>query len=412
MRFVLHITLAVAMATSLCAADSIEIPLESIWALDIPKTRDIEGMDLPAAPQSSFPGWGFEEFKNYRQQAIERLHSALSAKPPSADALAGFVVSVSPERKLLAVLNNEIIQALNSESSPVRQNSIQSGRNAFLIFYSHPSSYYVRLKSVTRQGKTIEVSYAFEPHYTVESTVHFAMIPLGKLEAGEYQVRFSQQLMDQKFMDAGFIRVVEGQAKRFVCRPFSFIVYDPPAPETEEDPVSERIPLDRIWALHMPATRDVRELGTDDVTKIGSWLFRRSEERVNAGSCFLVTGEGKKALQNAAKVLVEGEVPAMTLPAGKNISLFFYSYTAPGYVHLHSVRHSNCHVTVRYQVVRHQSSEVTVHFALIPLDKLSPGKITVESVEVASETPYSNHALTDRAVCDSCTFVVQDGGTQ
>lgn len=424
MRIVFNLALALAVATATpSSADdtesgTVEIPLESIWALDMPDTRDIAGIDLPSMPQSTFFGWGFEEFKQYREQAVEKLRRALSAKPPSVDALAGFVVTDPRGMGLLALLNNQIVDAVASDNSPLRKNRIQSGHEAFLIFYSHPSSYHVRLKSVKRHGNKIDVAYAFEPHYTLESTVHFAMIPLGKLEAGEYQVHFTQQQMGQEYIDAGFIRVTEFQAKRFVSRPFSFTVQQShPAvvPDTGDE-----ISLAKIWALKMPGTRDVRELdprvSADEtlIGKIGRVLTIRTGERAKAGPCFLVRGEGKNALANAAKVLVDGESPldATSIPADEDVSLVFYSYAAPGYVHLHSVRRSDKHVTVNYQVTVHQTSEMTVHFALIPLGKLAPGKFTVNAVEVDSGGPASDPAIKDRAICDSCAFVVREGGTQ
>jgi hypothetical protein len=160
----------------------------------------------------------------------------------------------------------------------------------------------------------------------------------------------------------------------------------------------------------MPGTLDVGKF--KDANRIRRLLTIQTDKRAKAGPCFLVKGEGEQALRNAASVLVDGTTQAKSFPAGENASLVFYCYSAPGYIHLHSVRHSDHRVTVRYQVVTHQSAEATVHFALIPLGKLPAGKLTVEAVEVASETPYSNHALTDRAVCDSCAFTIKEGAQQ
>ncbi len=137
--------------------------------------------------------------------------------------------------------------------------------------------------------------------------------------------------------------------------------------------------------------------------------MNRTEEHAKAGPCFLVAGEGKEALRNAASVLVDGKPPAKSLPAGKEVSLVFYSYAAPGYVCIRSVRHSDNRITIRYEIILHQSAQVTVHFALIPLGKLPAGPIKVEIDELASGAPYTNHALTDRAVCDPCTVTIEKG---
>lgn len=172
------------------------------------------------------------------------------------------------------------------------------------------------------------------------------------------------------------------------------------------------IPLKSIWALQMPDTRDVRKLGPDDAARIRVWLTERTGERAKAGPCFVVNGEGKDALANAARVLVDGEAPMKRIPAGKVVTLVFYSYSAPGYVAVKSVRHSSERITVKYQVITHQTSNATVHFALIPLGKLSPGNLNVNLVELKKGGPEQYPEVKERAICDSCSLVVQDGGTR
>ena len=176
----------------------------------------------------------------------------------------------------------------------------------------------------------------------------------------------------------------------------------------------DTIPLDAIWALKMPGTRNIRELDPPKnikhktvINRIHLALFIKTTDEKPAGPCFLVTGEGKEALQKASKVIVDKEVPAKTHPTGKELTLFFYSNAAPGYVHIHSVERSESRITVNYQVVIHQMSNATVHFALIPLGHLPAGKFTVDIKEMEPPTPYSNQALVDRAVCDPCSFIIE-----
>ncbi len=138
------------------------------------------------------------------------------------------------------------------------------------------------------------------------------------------------------------------------------------------------------------------------------FFLRSNGGQAKAGPCFLVKGEGKDALVNAAKVLVDGAAFPESMPPDEKVSLVFYSYPAPGYVHLKSVHRSESAVTVKYQVVTHRTLEATAHFALIPLGNLESGKFRVEAEEVPPETPYRNHKRTDRAACDSCTFTIQD----
>jgi len=176
------------------------------------------------------------------------------------------------------------------------------------------------------------------------------------------------------------------------------------------------IPLDQIWALDMPNTQDIQKLdprknlqvkNNTIVATIRRELFVCTELKEKAGPCFLVLGEGKEALKEMAKVIADKKEHEKILPAGKLISLAFYSFSAPGYVQIHSVKRTDSLITVRYQIVIHQTTEATVHFALIPIGKLADGKFTVEILEVAPPTPYRNQALSNRAVCDSTTFTIK-----
>jgi hypothetical protein len=102
-----------------------------------------------------------------------------------------------------------------------------------LVFFSHPSSYYARLRTVERDGNQFTVSYQFEPHLTPESTVHFALIPLGKLPAGEYRVVYRQLPIDEKFAAQGF-QPVEPRAAELVAHNFKFTIGEVRPDETFE----------------------------------------------------------------------------------------------------------------------------------------------------------------------------------
>lgn len=183
--------------------------------------------------------------------------------------------------------------------------------------------------------------------------------------------------------------------------------------------LGEEIPLKSIWALDMPGTQDIRELDPREtkeqtaITKIASALMGRRERKENLGSCFLVSGEGKDALKNAAALFAGNAPPSKRVAAGEKVSLVFYACSAPGYVHLHSVSKEAGVVTIKYQVVMHQSLEVTSHFALIPLGKLSPGNLKIISEYVPREKrePMEGVSKPDlsmvrSAVCKSCSFEI------
>ena len=171
---------------------------------------------------------------------------------------------------------------------------------------------------------------------------------------------------------------------------------------------AEEIPLKSVWAYDISGTQDVRKLSNELSNDFATWLMRRTGEGGKSGKCFVVSGEGEVALQGAANVLLGGAKRPTKL-AGKEASLVFYSLAAPGYVSIDSIEKGGGKITVRFKIATHQESLSTTHFALIPLGKLSAGKLEVEIVEVDPDKPYSNRELTKRAVCKSCTIDIQEG---
>jgi hypothetical protein len=172
---------------------------------------------------------------------------------------------------------------------------------------------------------------------------------------------------------------------------------------------AEEIPLEECWGFKMAYMRDVQKL--DPRTRVEDTLIIKLQnalyahgKKVKAGPCFLVQGIEKEALTNAAKVLIDGEKPQRIEP-GTPTSLVFYSHPAPGYVFIESIDRTKNHIAIKYYVKIHLTAEVTVHFALIPLGKLEPGKYTVDIIQVGDEK--YDWAKADEAVCDSGTLTVE-----
>ncbi|MBA3484768.1 MAG: DUF1559 domain-containing protein [Pirellulales bacterium] len=166
------------------------------------------------------------------------------------------------------------------------------------MFFSYPAAYHLRLTKVERDGESITVRYRYQPHWSAESTVHFALIPLGRLPARKYNVKFEQDPMEQKYQDAGFLRV--WQERKTVALPFSFTIYEPPSPTlAEPDKDAVQIALKEIWSDGMPGTRDISELeprAADDHHSAGPILqeirmtLRAYERKLGVWTGILVKG--------------------------------------------------------------------------------------------------------------------------
>lgn len=257
--------LVILVATSVSADEpSVEIPLDRIWAFDMPGTRDVAGIPLPEVDEKRRPGLDHERYRNERANLIEQMRQYLTAKPSSVQAMPGFVVPHGVDIHTLRQASNRLaISKKLGHTYPLEQiPAIEfpvSEEDVTLVFYSHPAAYHVRLTKVERQGHDIVVRYRFQPHAYVESTVHFALIPLGKLPAGKYQVNYEQERFEQKYHDAGFLRVHEGQEHHLICRPFSFTIFEPPSPDlAKPEEGAVQIPLKDIWTDRGPGTRRYR----------------------------------------------------------------------------------------------------------------------------------------------------------
>jgi hypothetical protein len=55
-------------------------------------------------------------------------------------------------------------------------------------------------------------------------TETFALIPIGKLDVGEYRVEMRQMPREQKFVALGYDETDEDWSKKALCKPFSFAV--------------------------------------------------------------------------------------------------------------------------------------------------------------------------------------------
>jgi hypothetical protein len=191
--------------------DAIAIPLDQIWTNSSPNTREIEelakeqikvsGRDLwrPMVRSLSDPPW--------------RAADGQLAKP-------GFVVEGSGLEAF-----REAHAVLVGDKKP--QRAVSSGSEFTLVFFSRPVQAGLELQEVTRRGNVIELQYRFVGRAELYLTTHLALIPLGKLAAGQYEVKVVQMPSVQKF-NGRYIKNEPEQrvpsAERIVSGSFSFEV--------------------------------------------------------------------------------------------------------------------------------------------------------------------------------------------
>ena len=161
------------------------------------------------------------------------------------------------------------------------------------------------------------------------------------------------------------------------------------------------IPLDTIWSSGMPGTRAIDGLETDPsigkayVGKVINSLENIGRvsklKRENAKPGFAVEGSGAVALLNAQLVLVTGNQPRQSFPAGTDISLVFFSFPAAMDVHIREVERRGNTIEIKYRVVGYVESHVTMELALIPLGKLPAGKYEVKLTQLRAVQRLNGH---------------------
>ncbi|MCC6491522.1 MAG: hypothetical protein IT424_00705 [Pirellulales bacterium] len=179
-----------------------EIPLKEIWALNMPGTRDIH--ELEPKPDAD----------NSLMAIIGRaINARYGRKVGKAFAVAG------TGREALDAAFRVITGQPKWSLKPLR-----GGHEASIVFFTHYSHYYVHLARVARDGNAIRVEYELTPHHTDDLTSHIALIPLGPLPAGVYEVNIIGKSMSKKLIDKGFEEVDDERRELIVSSSFEFEV--------------------------------------------------------------------------------------------------------------------------------------------------------------------------------------------
>jgi len=409
----------VLLSATAAAEDTKDIPLDQIWGYNLPGTRDIAGIPFPQ--QKEGVGQTYTYLDQEREHNIEQIRLALAMKPTGEKALPGFVIPGQLNSRILLGVHPQ----LRGKPGPIKRDSFPAGDELTLVFFSHPLSYFARLRKVEQEGNQITVYYQFEPHTTPEATVHFALIPLGELPPGEYRVTYKQTPIDEKYRAAGF-EPVHPEASEIVCRDFSFTVVKPSNAEPVESAVL--VPLDHIWGYRMIGTLDAGDLDavkTETGTShpvINAWqrqMWDRFKKGEAAGPAFVVEGVGRKALDNALAVFNDDDddddddEQTFSFSDDADLSLVFFTYFVGCYVHIESVERAEQKIIVKYRFVLHPTRNMSFHFGLIPLRRLPPGKYRIEITQLPPIDTHGQPAaldrdLTGRVCCDS-SFYIQEG---
>jgi len=168
------------------------------------------------------------------------------------------------------------------------------------------------------------------------------------------------------------------------------------------------IPLKEIWAFRMPDTQDVMQLDNQRVRPLVEEI-QTALRKDSTGPGFVVSGTGVEALRKAHAVLTSDkwEDPNQPVQAGEILTLVFYSRLSARFVWVNNVSRDGNTITVKYEAITHESRDLTMHFALIPLGQLPAGRYKVKLVELPTITPVGTAAKkVPEIVCKPFSFDV------
>jgi hypothetical protein len=189
------------------------IPLEKIWAYDMPGTKDVRELE----PKLDVHDPGFQEF--WRQSLVRRIVRFLAVYTPKEGETAGpsFVVVGKGKGAL-----NKVLDTLKDRERKKQERPFPKDWELSLVFYSYVTGWHPQIKSVEQTPALITVKYQFvaqqEPAF---AAVRFALIPIGKFPAGKVRVKIEEvPPVDFKGKPVDPLQ----HAERYVCGSSSFTI--------------------------------------------------------------------------------------------------------------------------------------------------------------------------------------------
>jgi hypothetical protein len=220
-------TLAALILLSSCATAEekrVDIPLETIWAYDMPgiwryekpRMRDVQELEpeiferIGAKPST-------EQAELQKKSLVIQFGSTLDTlvNLPTLRERAGKAFAVAGTGR--EALQNAYRVRVERKSPST---SFSQGTDMSLVFFSHQFGDYITLDEVFRQGSKIVIRYRVVPRETQNLTAHFALIPLGKLPSAVYQV----EVVGPRAPHASARDQLGEEVSRHVSKGFSFTV--------------------------------------------------------------------------------------------------------------------------------------------------------------------------------------------
>jgi hypothetical protein len=211
MRFVKLAVIVVCLSLSgfACAGESQNIPLDKIWAYKMPGTRGIQELDK-ARPKGSGRSLVALISESWVLRADDLKGKDL-ARP-------GFAVAGTGLSAL------QFAHTAFEKGTKPRE-LFSPNEEVTIVFFSElAGGNRVQIRQVDRRESRVVIRYCLEPNVGGYRALNLALIPLGKLPVGKYDVEMCQLPREKKYVELGFKPLGEEWSRQFLCTPFSFTV--------------------------------------------------------------------------------------------------------------------------------------------------------------------------------------------
>ncbi len=292
---------------------------------------------------------------------------------------------------------------------------IPAGGTVYAVFFSYASAYQVELLSVSRRDSKVSIGYRFVPTFAPKVHYSLALIPLGALPPGVYEVDVEQEAMEQKYLDAGFRPVSSEDAARLVSGSFEFIVDPPPGPDPASAKDARVIPAaefigngphglrelepevfvlqfspERVAELAEPESLETirRRAKASKVYQIENGLARFSSPKDGSTRPgFAVGGADRQAiLAETHRVIVGEQEPHQEFLTNDEITIVFFQYARGNLARPRSAEISGRSIRILYSLTASRSSTAISRVVLIPCGTLDPGTYEVHFEPISEAT--------------------------
>lgn len=197
-------------------SNTVAIPLDQIWALDMPGTIDIRALEPDCFGDVLQGVSSAEQVRLQERSLLSQCQRALRNRNDKQSESAFAVRGTG-----LEALKNVNSRLAEKEKPP---KSFSPQDEVSIVFFSRLYGAHVHIEEVRQQGAHVEIRYRFVPHLEAYLSNTFALIPLKELPVGKVDVAIVKLPLDQQSKDIGASEVTDAQASRIVCKPFKILI--------------------------------------------------------------------------------------------------------------------------------------------------------------------------------------------